>query len=126
MPPEQVAAAEELATACRVTRAADRFCHKKAWRQAVLLRTTRTALTLRAIERVLDDKYLLRVKNDDRRWAVFARDGDGNEVLFALVGGGSTRRLEGVRAPIPVELVTPSLVDLDAFRCAVGADIPSV
>ncbi|MBX3203598.1 MAG: hypothetical protein KF764_00955 [Labilithrix sp.] len=81
---------------------------------------------LRAIERTLGDNFVRREKREDRRWAVFGRSGKGDDVLVALVGGGSTRRLEDVRAPVPVEILEPSFINLDAFRRAVGADLPNV
>lgn len=112
----------ELDDAKRVIRAGGRFCKRRAWRRSVLLRSTRIALTLKAIERVLGERFAHRLKNDRRQWEVFAHDTEGGVSLVAVVGGGTTRTLEELRAPVHIEVVEPTLIDVDALRSATRAE----
>lgn len=122
MTPDEVVVAQELAMLRRVVRVAERFCRRKVWRRAVLLRSTRMAVVLRSVERAIGSGYVRREKGSDRRWSVFARGDGDTEVLVALVGGGDTRRLEEVRAPVKVEIVAPSLIDVEGLRRATGVE----
>lgn len=120
LPPEQVHI-PTLSDMRRLIRAAEKYRRKKEWRRATVLRQTRVSLCLRAFERVLGAKYAGRKKGADRRWGIFARSESGEVVVVAYVGGGPTKRLEEVRAPIPIEVLDPFLVDVDALRAATRA-----
>lgn len=121
MTPEQIVVAKELALLRRTIRVAERLCRRRVWRRAVQHRATKIAVVLAYVERALGDRYSRRQKTDDRRWAIFGRDTHDSEVLVAMVGGGSTRRLEEVRMPIPVEILQPRLIDLAELRRATRA-----
>lgn len=90
----------------------------------MVLRSARVSLVLRSVERAIGSRYLRREKGADRRWSVYARGDGGAEVLVALVGGGATRRLEDVQAPVQVEIIEASLVDLDGLRRATNREPP--
>ena len=94
-----------------VVKLGKKYCNRRNWRRAVLLRQTRIALTLRAIEHLLGSRLAGRKKTADRKWAVSAFDGDGILVLAVLVGGGETRTVEQLRAPIRVEVIAPHVLD---------------
>lgn len=115
----------ELDDAKRIIREGGRSCRRRKWRRNVLLRSTRIALTLKAIERVLGERFAHRLKNERRQWEVFARDTEGGVSLVAVVGGGTTRTLEDLRSPIRIEIVAPALIDLEALRTATRADTTS-
>lgn len=121
MTPDQVIVARELATLRRTVRAAERFCRQKVWRRATRLRAARLALVLAAVERAMGHRYTRRERAEGRSWTIFGRDDGDVEVLVAVVGGGNTRRLEEVRAPIPIEIIVPTLIDLDKLRRAARA-----
>lgn len=106
----------------RLIRASRRLKNKQQWRRAISLRSTRYAICLRAIEEVLGDRYAGRTKEEDGRWAIRAKDANGADVVVAYVGGGPTRRLEEVRAPLLVDIVHAELIDVTRLvqRSSVG------
>lgn len=120
-PTHQEVLAAQLADLRRCIRLARKYNNKRRWRRAIMLRTTSISLCLRAFERVLAGEYTGRLKQEDGRWAILAHDGRGAAVIVAYVGGGGTKLLEEVRAPISIEITRPELVDIDALRTATGA-----
>jgi hypothetical protein len=118
--PDDVQAAQ-LADLRRCIRLARKYNNKRRWRRAIMLRTTSISLCLRAFKRVLAGEYTGRIKHEDGRWAILAHDGRGAAVIVAYVGGGSTRGLDDVRAPISIAITRPELVDIEALRAATGS-----
>lgn len=118
--------AEFLEEAHELLREAQRYCRRRTWRRNVLLRSTRVALTLHAIEKSLDGSFARRIKDPSTRtWSVYARTTDG-EQLVAVVGGGPTKTLEDLRAPVRIEIIAADFFDLELLARLTGASAPAV
>jgi len=113
--PDLLAAALDLENGWKVLRVARKYVNTRDWRRAVQLRTTRIAVVLRAVERVLGDRYIWRVR-EAGAWRIFARNNSGEVVHVATVGGGPRRTLEDIRAPVPVEVIEPTVLDVERLK----------
>lgn len=102
----------DLHVLAREIRRAD---NQRRWRRGTQQRATRLGAVLRAVERVLGDRYVWRLR-EAGSWKVFGRNGDGGVVLVAIIGGGPRRTLDDLRAPVAVTVVEPSLIDVDRLR----------
>lgn len=116
LPTNEELIAQDLADIKRLIRATRKLNNKRRWARAVMLRSSRVSLVLRAFERVLGDNYKSREKMPDGRWAIYVYAMGYPAVCVALVGGGSTKTLEEVQALVPVEVLRPDLIDMDGLR----------
>lgn len=116
LPTNEDQIAQDLKAIKRLIREARKYNNKRRWARAVMLRSTRIGLVLHAFQRVLGDNYKGREKMPDGRWAIFVYAVGYPALCVALVGGGSTKTLEEVQAPVPVEVLRPDLIDMDRLR----------
>lgn len=112
---------EFLVEVNRLFREARRWVKRRDWRRASTLRGVRTALTLRALERSVIPNFSHRTREATGSWLVYGRDETGEIVLVAKVGATPKRTLEDLRAPVPVDVLVPSLVDVERLAALTGA-----
>lgn len=60
----------------------------------------------------MGDHYISRLKRGDGSWHVFAQNPAGALVLVAIVGGGPRRTVEDLCAPVMIEVIEPSLINV--------------
>lgn len=98
-------------------RHAIRAARKQTWRSRQAWLSSSTSRVLRALERVLSEKYASRRK-ERRRWIIEAHVDDG-VVDVVLVVLPDVRRMDDFRRPLEVVVLRPDVVDEDCIRRAV-------
>jgi len=118
---DPLGAALDLRDAHVLARELLRFHNRSTWRRAAQLRASRIATVVRQVERAVGDSYVARLKQRDGSWHVHATSHTGELVLVAIVGGGPRHTLDDLRAPVRIEVVEPSLIDVAQLQQREGA-----